>query len=52
VIRKKITPVIEKRLSEMKKLGDNYVPPVNFYIKYFLKQEIILKLLTHFFTLY
>ena len=35
LIKKKITPVIEKRLREMKESGDNYVSPVNFYINHF-----------------
>jgi len=31
LLKRKIIPVIKKRLSEMKKLGENYIPSVNLY---------------------
>ncbi|CAG8472164.1 14175_t:CDS:2, partial [Funneliformis caledonium] len=34
LIKRKITPVVEKRLSEMKKLDGAYVPPVDLLQKY------------------
>ncbi|GBB93896.1 hypothetical protein RclHR1_02250006 [Rhizophagus clarus] len=34
LIKKKITPVIEKRLREMKEMGDNYVSPIDILQRY------------------
>jgi hypothetical protein len=42
LIKKKITPVIENRLREMKKSGDNYVSPVIFVLNIFKVGEIII----------
>ncbi|RIA87429.1 cytochrome P450 [Glomus cerebriforme] len=34
VIKKRLSPVIEKRLSEMKRLGDKYIPPIDILQRY------------------